>query len=174
MSMMKDYTYDYYDIQPKTHLYFGYGMNTNIEGMASRCPGAVCLGAATLPNYRFVFRGHADVELEKDSWVDGVLWQIDDLHMKSLDRLEGFPRYYLRHKAFVEHEGEQKIAWIYTMSEQDYEWAPGEQYLRCCIEGYEANGVPTYQIKEALRYAIPDETETEMDQSWTPRELRTV
>lgn len=173
MSMMrKYYPYDYDDSLLSTenrHLYFGYGMNTNIQGMATRCPGAECLGAATLPNYRFVFRCHADVELEKDCWVDGVLWSINDHHMKSLDRLEGFPSYYLRHKAFVEHEGEQKIAWIYTMRDQTYEAEPGESYLRCCIEGYESNGVPTDQIKDALRYAeIAGRAEDQLDQSWTP------
>jgi gamma-glutamylcyclotransferase (GGCT)/AIG2-like uncharacterized protein YtfP len=154
------------------HLYFGYGMNTNIQGMASRCPGAVSLGPATLPNYRFTFRTHADVQLEADCWVDGVLWEINDVHLKSLDRLEGFPSYYLRHKAFVEHEGEQKVAWIYTMADQTYEAAPGESYLRCCIEGYESHGVPTDQIKDALRYV--EAVEAELDQSYYSRESRTV
>ena len=135
------------------HLYFGYGMNTNLSGMATRCPTANCLGAAVLPGYRFVFRGHADVELDADCYVDGVLWQISDLDLKSLDRLEGFPSYYLRQRAWVETaDGDQVIAWVYSMGDQSYEWEPGEHYLQCCLEGYRENGVPTTQIKDALEY----------------------
>jgi gamma-glutamylcyclotransferase (GGCT)/AIG2-like uncharacterized protein YtfP len=174
MSMMRNY-YTLDDNKLSTelrHLYFGYGMNTNISGMATRCPGAVSLGPATLPDYRFAFRSHADVELEKGCWVDGVLWEISDVHLKSLDRLEGFPTYYLRHKAFVLHDDELRAAWIYTMADQTYELPPGESYLRCCIEGYESHGVPTDQIREALRYA--EAVEVEMDQSYYPRESRTV
>ena len=135
------------------HYYFGYGMNTNISGMATRCPDAVCLGAAVLPGYRFVFRGHADVELDADCYADGVLWQISDLDLKALDRLEGFPTYYLRHRAWVETaDGDRVIAWIYTMTDQSYEWEPGEHYLQCCLDGYRENGVPTTQITDALEY----------------------
>ena len=135
------------------HLYFGYGMNTNTSGMATRCPDAVCLGAAVLPGYRFVFRGHADVELDAECYVDGVLWDISDTDLLALDRLEGFPTYYLRHRAWVEtSDGDRITAWIYTMADQSYEWEPGEHYLQCCLEGYRENGVPTVQITDALEY----------------------
>ena len=135
------------------HFYFGYGMNTNISGMATRCPDAVCLGAAVLPGYRFVFRGHADVELDEDCYADGVLWQISNTDLQALDRLEVFPSYYLRHRAWVEtSDGDRVSAWIYTMADQSYEWEPGEQYLQCCLEGYRDNGVPTVQITDALEY----------------------
>lgn len=135
------------------HFYFGYGMNTNTSGMATRCPDAVCLGAAVLPGYRFVFRGHADVELDADCYADGVLWQISDTDLQALDRLEGFPTYYLRHRAWAEtSDGDRVIAWIYTMADQSYEWEPGEHYLQCCLEGYRENGVPTEQITDALQY----------------------
>jgi len=38
---------------------FSYGMNCNLNEMARRCPTAICLGAAWIEDYEFVFRTHA-------------------------------------------------------------------------------------------------------------------
>jgi gamma-glutamylcyclotransferase len=75
-------------------LYFAYGMNTNPGEMAHRCPGATSLGHARLINHAFRFAQHADVELTSDSFVDGVLWEINEQHLAALDLLEGYPHYY--------------------------------------------------------------------------------
>ena len=135
-----------------THYYFAYGMNTNLDSMAHRCPTAICMGAAQLEGYKFVFRRHADVELsDPESFVDGVLWQLQDADLDSLDQLEGFPNYYLRCKAWVKSESNEWVkAWIYFMQEQDYISYPAQAYVSMCREGYEQNGVNTRQIDEAL------------------------
>lgn len=131
--------------------YFAYGMNTNLGSMAHRCPTATCLGAATLPGYRFQFRYHADVELDIDCQVEGVLWEVDDDNIAELDILEGFPRYYLRQRVWVNHpQVGWVISWVYTMTEQDYITAPAASYLHMCREGYRQNDVDTHQIEEAL------------------------
>ena len=44
-------------------LYLAYGMNTNIDQMASRCPGSVSIGRVDIPDHRLVFRGVADIEV---------------------------------------------------------------------------------------------------------------
>jgi gamma-glutamylcyclotransferase (GGCT)/AIG2-like uncharacterized protein YtfP len=132
------------------HLYFAYGMNTNLDSMDQRCPGARVLGAARLEGYRFVFRQHADVELEYGSDVMGVLWEIDDDHLYSLDAFEGFPNYYIRSRAWVEHGGEWHVAWVYQMADQSYLVKPANGYVSMCMEGYQQNGVDTHQIINAL------------------------
>ena len=78
--------------------YFAYGMNTNLHEMAFRCPEAVSLGMATLPGYEFRFAVHADVLANPDFDTDGVLWEISDNCLKSLDMLEGYGYYYERKK----------------------------------------------------------------------------
>jgi len=108
------------------------------------------MGAARLEGYRFVFRGHADVELAYYQSVQGVLWEIEDYHLDSLDAFEGFPQYYIRSRAWVEHEGEWYVAWVYQMHDQDYNAAPSQEYVDCCRKGYTQNCVDTYQIDEAL------------------------
>lgn len=134
------------------HYYFAYGMNTNLDSMASRCPGSICLGAGQLEGYKFAFRRHADVELSNpEDCVDGVVWLLADDHLASLDQLEGFPHYYLRAKAWVHHNEIGWIkAWVYFMAEQDYIAEPHDSYLNMCREGYIQNNVSTKQIDEAL------------------------
>ena len=142
------------------HYYFAYGMNTNLDSMAQRCPRALCLGAGQLEGYKFAFRLHADVELgDPSDQVEGVVWQLSEDDLDSLDAFEGFPTYYLRCKAWV-HSNEigWVKAWIYTMADQDYLAEPRESYVRMCREGYEQNRVSTKQIDEALeKVGINDE-----------------
>jgi gamma-glutamylcyclotransferase (GGCT)/AIG2-like uncharacterized protein YtfP len=144
------------------HYYFAYGANTNLSSMAQRCPGAICLGTGYLEGYRFVFRQHADVELTDDyDQVEGVVWQLGDDELDSLDSFEGFPHYYLRCKAWVHSDEIGWIkAWIYTMADQDYSARPAESYVQLCREGYRENHVSTQQIDIALERLneIPDHT----------------
>ncbi len=132
------------------HFYFAYGMNTNPEEMARRCIDSKPLGRAELNGYRFVFRGHADVELaEADEYVEGVLWEVSEEDMYQLDLLEGFPEYYLRQRVKVEFEGEIVIAWVYIMQDQSFQAGPTERYYNMCKEGYEHFGVDTDQLYQA-------------------------
>ena len=77
-----------------SQLYFAYGMNTNQDEMAYRCPGAHSLGHARLIDHAFRFAVHADVVPCEGSYVDGVLWSITDQDLDHLDQLEGYPTYY--------------------------------------------------------------------------------
>lgn len=133
------------------HYYFAYGMNTNLDSMASRCPNAELLGAARLEGYRFVFRRHADVELCYDDDVVGVLWSVDDNDLDNLDALEGFPTYYIRSRAWVEHDGRWYVAWIYQMQDQSYLSNPALSYVQMCREGYQQNNIDSSQIELALK-----------------------
>mgnify|MGYP003338616980 CR=1 FL=1 len=135
-----------------THFYFAYGMNTNLDSMASRCPTAQIMGAASLEGYRFLFRRHADVELDYGSSVEGVLWEITDEDLDNLDILEGFPSYYIRSRAWVEYNNKWYVAWVYQMADQSYQDQPSWGYVDMCREGYEQNGVNTRQIDEALEH----------------------
>ena len=130
--------------------YFSYGMNTNLYEMAHRCPTAVCLGVAWINNYEFVFRRHADIQLQPGAICYGVLWEIDDACLHSLDRLEGFPHYYNRFDVPVEHNGTTVDAMVYQMIDQTTMESPNSYYLDMVTEGYRENGVPPKQIDEAI------------------------
>ena len=131
-------------------LYFSYGMNTNRSGMATRCPGALSLGHARLLNHRFRFAIHADVVMCENSYVDGVLWVIDHLHLASLDSLEGFPWYYNRNELAVEHRGSMVQAHCYFMQSGNLDNLPSQHYLDMVVQGYDQHSVPTDQLFNKL------------------------
>lgn len=150
--------------------YFAYGMNTNIDQMASRCPGAVCLGPAWIDDYEFVFRTHADIAESPGSICYGVLWDIDKTHLRSLDALEGFPYYYTRFHVKVNKGDSFVFALTYQMTNQTYILEPGSGYLDMVLEGYHENGVPTNQIDHAINMICSSSiaTNTELASTWSP------
>ena len=132
------------------HLYFAYGMNTNAEGMANRCPAAVSHGRAILLDYAFRFSGPADVVKAEGSYVDGVLWTITDRCLAALDNLEGYPYYYNRRHLTVSHQGRILKAITYFMQPGNLDGPPSRGYFDMVREGYEVHGVPTDQLYNAL------------------------
>ena len=129
-------------------LYFAYGMNTNTQGMAQRCPGAVAFGHARLLGHRFRFSGPADVQVDRRCDADGVLWDITEDCLRSLDSLEGYPYLYNRKWAWVEFQGKQHQALVYYMQPGNRNRPPSSGYFNCVLEGYEEFGVPTRQLWE--------------------------
>jgi gamma-glutamylcyclotransferase (GGCT)/AIG2-like uncharacterized protein YtfP len=127
-------------------LYFAYGMNTNTQGMARRCPGAVAFGRARLLGHRFRFAGPADVQVDRRYFVDGVLWDITEDCLKSLDVLEGYPYFYERKWAQVEHNQGECSALVYYMQPGHRNSPPSSGYFNMVNEGYEEFGVPTRQL----------------------------
>lgn len=148
--------------------YFAYGMNTNLDQMASRCPGAVCLGAAWIEDYEFVFRTHADIVGSTGSICYGVLWDITKADLKSLDMLEGYPYYYTRFRVRVNLGDHFVYALTYQMNDQTYIQQPGHSYLEMVREGYQENGVPINQIDRAINMVCSSsiETKTEYLTTW--------
>jgi gamma-glutamylcyclotransferase (GGCT)/AIG2-like uncharacterized protein YtfP len=150
--------------------YFAYGMNTNLDQMASRCPGAVCLGAAWIDDYEFAFRTHADIARSPGSICYGVLWDITPTHLKALDALEGYPYYYTRFRVRVNLGDHLVYALTYQMNDQTYIQEPGAGYLEMVTEGYQQNGVPTAQIDHAINMicSTSNATNTELVNTWSP------
>jgi gamma-glutamylcyclotransferase (GGCT)/AIG2-like uncharacterized protein YtfP len=129
-------------------LYFAYGMNTNSQGMAQRCPAAVSFGRARLEGHRFRFAGPADVQRDRHSDVEGVLWDITEECLAALDALEGYPFYYDRKWARVWFNGQECQALVYYMQPGNRNNSPSSGYFNMVLEGYEEHGVPTQQLWE--------------------------
>ena len=129
---------------------FAYGMNTNLMSMARRCPAARCLGNARIQNYRLRFAVHADIVPQANSVVEGVLWQVTDQCIKSLDIAESYPWYYDKKIITASHNGEDVDVLVYVMTGQTADSAPGMGYYQMCMEGYLENGVSTVQLSSAL------------------------
>ena len=131
-------------------LYFAYGMNTNRAEMAQRCPGAMSLGHARLVDRIFRFATHADVVKCKGSYVDGVLWTIDDFHLNALDRLEGYPYYYNRRRLRVAHDNRIVMAETYYMQPGNLDSLPSQGYFDMVFEGYNQHNIPLDQVYNSV------------------------
>lgn len=139
--------------------YFAYGMNTNLDHMTTRCPGASVIGAAKLVDHKFRFAYHADIMPEDNSTVDGVLWLITKECLISLDLLEGYPRYYNRKIVDIEYKNQHYFSWVYYMNGGRDE-LPAKSYWDCVLEGYTQNNVPTEQLYTAINSNLSVESLT--------------
>ena len=132
----------------KTKLYFAYGMNTNRDEMAYRCPTAVPMGKVILPGYRFEFKSFATIVPDLDSHVEGVLWTITDRDEQALDVLEGYPEFYDKRHVKV-NQGIDYIAMTYIMGPREQSYPPSDGYYSMVSQGYQQFGLSQQQLLEA-------------------------
>ena len=84
-------------------LYFAYGSNINLDQMSYRCPDASVVGPVALEGYELLFRrnGFATIAPKEGGKVHGLLWSLTPACEQSLDRYEGYPRFYDRETIFM-------------------------------------------------------------------------
>lgn len=123
-------------------LYFAYGMNTNSEAMFDDC---MRLGQARLLNYSWEMLRFANVYQDQGNHTHGVLWEITPGALHYLDHREGYPYFYNRVLADVEHEGTIKKAFVYTLtadSRDDYSQSePSQHYVNMVTVGLREDGM---------------------------------
>lgn len=99
--------------------YIAYGSNMVESQMAFRCPDARLIGTGYIERARLEFYLHATVERIrcKSSRVPVAVWEISDEDEKSLDRYEGFPRYYVKKEWTVKmNDGSEIKGMVYVMN----------------------------------------------------------
>jgi gamma-glutamylcyclotransferase len=137
-------------------LYFAYGMNTNKEEMAYRCPDARALGKALLPGYRLEFKSFATIVPNPKESVEGILWTITESDESALDMLEGYPEFYDKKTVSVEHNNQSYIAMTYIMGPREQGHAPSDGYYSMVSEGYQSFGLSQQQLLEARSRSIKE------------------
>ncbi len=98
-------------------LYFAYGLNMDVAGMAQRCPRSKVLGLARLPRHRFIVTadGYASVIRDPRESVHGVLWDCALGDIRTLDKFEELASgLYVKINQPVIVEGGAKRALIYV------------------------------------------------------------
>ena len=141
-------------------LYFAYGSNINLNQMAYRCPDASVMGPVTLENYELLFRrgGFATVMPCEGGTVHGLLWSLTPDCERSLDRYEGFPRFYDKRMVTVrDGEGRSLSVMVYIMDERFREpMLPSSTYYNGILDGYQRNGLPVAALKKAWDHAVQE------------------
>ena len=140
-------------------LYLAYGMNTNIDQMASRCPGSVSIGRVDIPDYRLVFRGVADIEYSPGDVLQTVMWDITPACEDALDILEGYPTFYTKKYLKVDVNGKMYDAMIYQMVGDRLDYShPNSYYQQMLEEGYQDHGLDLNQIYDAGGFCEVEDT----------------
>ena len=148
-----------------SHRYFAYGSNLCVDQMARRCPNAADPRPATLADHDWLIneRGVATVEPFDGSQVHGVVWQLDDHDLATLDSAEGVPVRYRRDRLTVHTETGPSQAWVYI----DHRVDPGPPrpgYLERIIDGAQHHGLP-HRWVEFLRRWDPSQWPVPKDNS---------
>ncbi|WP_325213485.1 gamma-glutamylcyclotransferase family protein [Oscillibacter sp.] len=148
-------------------LYFAYGSNINLEQMAYRCPDASVVGPVSLENHELLFRrgGFATIAPKEGGKVHGLLWSITPGCERSLDRYEGYPRFYDKRTVTVRDGlGRELSVMAYVMDERFREpMLPTTDYYNCILEGYRCCGLPVTALKKAWDHTV-EEVHTETEQ----------
>ena len=133
--------------------YMAYGSNPNKAQMAFRCPDAVPVGLAVLQNWELVFRrGVLTIEPKQGASVPIGIWEISDADEKSLDRYEGFPRFYRKqYFPMMLRGGDVGDVMAYIMTDGFPIQEPSFAYLRTCSQGYKDFGIDTKPLMKAYR-----------------------
>ena len=139
-------------------LYFAYGSNINLGQMDLRCPDACVVGPVALENYELLFRrgGFATIAPKEGGKVHGLLWSLSPECERSLDRYEGYPRFYDKRMVTVRDGlGRLLSAMVYIMDERFREpKLPTDSYYNGILEGYRQNGLPVTALKQAWDHAV--------------------
>lgn len=124
----------------------------NMEHMRRLCGWHfTLLGVANLRDFEFGAdgRGYANIRPKDRSRVLGVLYELDQRCLDTLDEFEGYPEVFNRAKVQVEDEnGDSFEAWVYIENSDlfDGDYIKGE-YLNRVILGATQNHLPKDWIK---------------------------
>ncbi len=141
-------------------LYFAYGSNINLGQMEYRCPDASVVGPVVLEGWELLFRrgGFATIAPMEGETVHGLLWSLTRSCERSLDRYEGYPRFYDKKMVTVrDSEGRSLSVMAYIMDDRFREpMLPTESYYNGILEGYQQNGLPVSALKKAWEHAVQE------------------
>ena len=123
--------------------YLTYGSNLYIPQMRYRCPSARLMGTAVIENYKLMFKksktgSYLTVEPKQGAEVPVAVWQLTTEDERSLDRYEGYPKYYYK-KAFA-----------YILDENRPSGVPSMSYVMTCLWGYRNFGFDSKQLLHAI------------------------
>jgi phage replication-related protein YjqB (UPF0714/DUF867 family)/gamma-glutamylcyclotransferase (GGCT)/AIG2-like uncharacterized protein YtfP len=133
--------------------YFAYGSNLDVTQMARRCPDARDPRPATLADHDWLIneRGVATVEPFEGGQVHGILWQVSNEDLETLDHAEGVPVRYRRDRLVVYTDDGPHDAWVYVDHRVEA-GTPREGYLERIIDAAGHHGLPSPWVEFLNRW----------------------
>ena len=150
--------------------YLAYGSNLSEEQMKVRTPDAVIVGTGRLEGWRLLFRQFATIEKCEGYSVPVLVWKISEQDERSLDRYEGFPKFYRKKtlkiavRSLSGADLGELDAMVYIMTPEAVKTRsrdpmPSQYYFDVLYLGYEKFGFDVSTLNgaflEALTYNKP-------------------
>ena len=147
--------------------YIAYGSNLNTEQMRFRCPDARVVGVSEIPDYRLLFKGsqtgaYLTIEPCRGHSVPVAVWEVTANDELSLDRYEGYPRFYYKDEMtlpVISIDGSRVRdlqVFVYIMHEDRRIGIPTRYYLDTCLEGYRTFGFDEEHLSDALNLSMEE------------------
>lgn len=130
--------------------YFAYGSNMDLEQMKTRCPsGHKLLGVGVLEDWEFFVnsRGVANIIMDENSKVYGLLFKISETCVGNLDEHEGYPNIYSRLDLPIKFNDEEINAWVYIDNNFKEVGKPRTNYLDRIVKAAQKFEFPKKYIK---------------------------
>jgi gamma-glutamylcyclotransferase (GGCT)/AIG2-like uncharacterized protein YtfP len=145
-------------------LYFAYGSNMDARHMTNRVPEARTYGPGRLDGFRLAFSvystewkgGAANLELDPEAHVWGVLWDIPEGETTGLDAFQGHPTFFRKEDLVVEGPEGPAIAWTYRVAHQEGSYVrPTDAYVQLLRSAIRTQGLPPEALDIVDRAARP-------------------
>lgn len=138
--------------------YVAYGSNINVGQMEYRCPTAEIVGTGWIDNHYLAFGGRAEsavatVKPRKGSKVPVLVWTVEEGDERSLDRYEGFPRFYRKEMIPVRMDDGSNLDCMVYLLNPKISGKPSEFYVDIIREGYQDVGLDESYLDKAVRNA---------------------
>ncbi len=157
----------------KKRYYVAYGSNLNLQQMRYRCPDARVVGTAWIEDYELLFKGsqtgaYLTIEPKAGSKVPVAVWAVTGADEASLDRYEGYPRFYYKKDMTLEVTGirsgkkREMDCFVYIMDEKRKVGIPSDSYVAGVLRGYISFGFDEHYLADA---SIRAEREVEQHES---------
>lgn len=142
--------------------YFAYGSNMSFSRMNSREINYNLIGKGILHDYELKLnkmskkdkeKGFANISYKKGSFVEGIVYEIEDSSLKLLDKYEGYPIHYYR-KNFLIDMGDYELGSIVYIATKDWTSSKtlkvDEEYKNLILEGKNLLSENYYNFLENL------------------------
>jgi len=146
--------------------YLAYGSNLNLRQMNLRCKNSIPIGTTILKDYRLVYKGVIDnysyltIEKSKGHHVPIGVYEINTLDELSLDKYEGFPKFYYKKDFSFNINDQEEKGLIYIMHECFDYCMPSQEYINTCIQGYEDFNFDKNLLDEAFNFSLNNRSKT--------------
>jgi gamma-glutamylcyclotransferase (GGCT)/AIG2-like uncharacterized protein YtfP len=137
--------------------YFAYGSNMWRQQMNARCPNNYVVGIGRLNGWRWIIttRGYASIVESKQDQVIGIVYELSEGDVRSLDQYEGVSKGFYVKEMMQVVLGERELHCLVYVDIVNEEGTPKGEYIARINHSIQDAGLPTEYVERYLRPVIP-------------------